>query len=180
MRSYLAFLTWSVVAVALSSTVRASDTRLTSWGDPDLSGVFVEASVATPTCDLRIVGSALRRAVHISQTRDSLVVRSTPDISLRVIHLRSRRHASGGGHTVRSANGLGRWQAGALVVESRAYGVPLWDRMRVPGSGNLIERFALASANRLSYRVGRDDAAEGSTEASVELVRCQDVRSATD
>lgn len=118
---------------------------------PVLSGTYV-AAPGVARCNLLSIGSRTTRALHINQQRDYVVLRIAPSAATRVVHLEKRRHV--GDVSQYTHGGLARWSGEALIVESTAPMVPLWDRVHpiptVPVP--LLESFTMQEPGTITYR----------------------------
>ena len=119
----------------------------------EVSGTYVDSSVEDD-CDLRATSGgsdAGTRAATVVYWRGLLTLRVVPTRTIRALHIRKRAlSARVGPGGVR--NGLARWEAGELVVESTMPALPLWSGPVVPGSAStLVERFSF-SETAMTYQ----------------------------
>ena len=178
-----------VVAVSVADVAAGQSTapfdHLTPWGDPDFRGTYVSDPRVT-TCDVRVTsaiagargmtvaGAQGMKAVHITQSPDTMWLRVAPPATVRVLHIQARRD-DGSDLTPYIRTGIARWDGAELLVVSAFPTLALWGRPFARGVGPLIERLSLGEGRTLKYTAWYDDSPLPSAPPrAVEFWRCGD------
>ncbi|HET9360005.1 MAG TPA: hypothetical protein VFO58_09650 [Vicinamibacterales bacterium] len=112
------------------------------------------------------------KAVHITQSADTMWLRFAPPAAARILHIQAR-HDDGADLTPYIRTGIARWDGTGLLVVSGFPTLALWTRPLTRGVGPLIERLSLGAGGTLKYTAFYDDSPMPSPPPrAVELWRC--------
>jgi hypothetical protein len=108
--------------------------NITTYASPEgfrtsLTGSYTSADPSEPCASETRYDNASGpqdRALHVTVSPESVVLRVAPMPTTRIIHVQSPEHPSRGAAHYMYA-GLGRWEGRTLIVDTKGPAIPLWN-----------------------------------------------------